>query len=112
MIEPADSTTGHLQAHLDGKIEDPVCDNDVATVSKCRVYARYCRESLRVENGGHCAEEVSYVALKVHLDICKAKPFTTRRKDLEKQTHQWYRRIQEGHSYRRHVPGVSLMCAF
>ncbi len=79
MIKPANGRTGNLQALLDGKIDTPVGNNDVATLCKHRHHARYCREALGVENRGFCTEEVCHVALKVHVDICKPKPFVTER---------------------------------
>ena len=45
MIEPANGTTGNLQALLDSKIDAPVGNNDVAVLCKCGYYARYRRES-------------------------------------------------------------------
>ena len=73
MIEPANSTARNLQALLDSKVDTSVSNNDVATLCECWDYTRYCRESLRVENRGLCTEEICYVALKVHVDICRAK---------------------------------------
>ena len=69
----------NLQALLDSKIDTPVGNNDVATLCKRRDHARYCRETLGVENRGLCTEEVCYVALKVYVDIWKPKPFVTAR---------------------------------
>ena len=39
MIEPADGGTGYLKALLDSKIDTPVGNNEVATLSKGKDYA-------------------------------------------------------------------------
>ena len=49
-IEPGSGITGNLQALQDSKIDVAVGDSDVATLCKYRDYARYCRESMGVEN--------------------------------------------------------------
>ena len=107
MIEPADGETGYLKALLDSKIDTPVGNNEVATLSKGKDYARYRRESLGVQNRGLCSEEVCYCMSRTRsIMMCT----TTKRicssglNHIDSMVmHQWCRRIQEVHSYRDHI---------
>jgi hypothetical protein len=62
-------------------------------------------KSLRVENLSLSTEEVRYLALKDHVNTCKENPFVTvNALPIEgKQTYQWCRRTQEGHSCRHRI---------
>ena len=58
---------------MNSEIDAAVGDNDVPTLCKCRYHARNRRETLRVEDRGLSTEEVCYVVLKVHVDICEIR---------------------------------------
>ena len=56
---------------LNSKIDTAVGDNDVPTLEEVRYHARNRRETLRVDDQGLSTEEVCYIALKVHVNMCK-----------------------------------------
>ena len=67
--------TGKQQGFPDRNVYDPVSNSDVATLCNSRGHARDYRECLGVENRGLRTEKFRYVALKVHVEICNARPF-------------------------------------